>query len=60
MTRSGFLKSWLSCADCWEVGFIRRFFFCGREDLGSIEVGMDSGIGSDMIDCVCLWVWVRW
>ena len=30
---------------------MRRFFFCGREDLGSIEVGMDSGMGSDMVGC---------
>lgn len=31
------------------MGVMRRFFFWGREDLGSIEVGMDSGMGSDMV-----------
>lgn len=45
--RSGFLKRLASCADCWDVGERARFLV-GRWDRGSIDVGMDSGMFSDI------------
>lgn len=53
MSMSGFAKSastWLACA---ETG-VRARRFRGRLERGSADVGMDSGIGSDMVGLV-LW-----
>lgn len=48
MSRSGFAKrasTWEACA----VRGVRARFLVGRLERGSAEVGMDSGIGSDMV-----------
>ena len=46
--RSGCAKSASTCALCWLTG-VRARFFVARLERGSAEVGIDSGIGSDMI-----------
>ena len=51
----GTLISWSGFANkasreaAWEETGVRARFLRGRFDLGSEEVGIDSGIGSDMI-----------
>lgn len=45
--RSGCAKSASTCALCWLTG-VRARFFVARLERGSAEVGIDSGIGSDM------------
>lgn len=52
ISRSGFAKRASTWADCAEEG-VRARFLVGRCERLSAEVGMDSGIGSDMA------VWVR-
>ena len=46
--RSGCEKSASTCALCWLTG-VRARFFVARFERGSAEVGIDSGIGSDMM-----------
>lgn len=48
ISRSGLAKSASTCADCWSDGVWRARFLVGRWERRSAEVGMDSGIGSDM------------
>ena len=48
MSRSGLAKSAVSCVACWLVG-VRARRLVGRLERGSWEVGIDSGIGSDII-----------
>ena len=47
ISRSGLAKSASTCCDCWDSG-VRARFLVGRWDLRSEDVGMDSGIGSDI------------
>ena len=47
---SGLAKRASTWADCWDVGvFWRLRFLSGRLERWSWEVGMDSGMGSDMV-----------
>ena len=48
ISRSGLAKRAVTCAACWVVG-VRARRFVGRLERGSREVGMDSGIGSDIL-----------
>lgn len=48
ISRSGFAKSASTCADCCETG-VRARFLVGRLERGSADVGIDSGMGSDML-----------
>ena len=48
ISRSGLAKRASTCADCCEMG-VRARFFVGRLERGSADVGMDSGMGSDML-----------
>ena len=48
ISRSGLAKRASTCADCCVVG-VRARFLVGRWERRSEEVGMDSGIGSDML-----------
>ncbi len=52
MGRSGWAKRASSWADCWETG-VRARFLVGRWERRSELVGMDSGIGSDMVCWEC-------
>ena len=50
MGRSGFAKRASTCADCCDVGvLLLRAFLTGRWERRSAEVGMDSGMFSDMM-----------
>lgn len=51
ISRSGLAKRASTWADCWEVG-VRARFFVGRWERRSEEVGMDSGMGSDIFGVV--------
>ena len=48
ISRSGFAKRASTCEACAERG-VRARFLVGRLDRGSAEVGIDSGIGSDIV-----------
>ena len=48
ISRSGFAKRASTCADCWDAG-VRARFLVGRCERRSADVGMDSGIGSDIL-----------
>lgn len=48
----GFAKRASSWADCWDDGSRARFLV-GRWEWREVEVGMDSGMFSDMfVDCL--------
>lgn len=47
MSRSGLAKRAVTWEACWEVG-VRARRLRGRLERGSWEVGMDSGMGSDI------------
>ena len=49
MGRSGLAKRALIWDACWWVG-VRARRFVGRLERGSEEVGIDSGIGSDILE----------
>jgi hypothetical protein len=49
---SGFAKRASSCAAVWDLGERARFFV-GRLERGSAEVGMLSGMGSDIVMVLC-------
>ena len=48
ISRSGLAKRASTCWFCWEVG-VRARFLVGRWERWSREVGIDSGIGSDIL-----------
>jgi hypothetical protein len=48
MLRSGFAKR-ASTWDAWAVRGVRARFLVGRCERGSAEVGIDSGMGSDIV-----------
>ena len=48
MGRSGLAKRASTWADWWDVGVLARSFFVGREVRWEVDVGMDSGMGSDI------------
>ena len=48
MSRSGFANKASTWLACWVTG-VRARRLRGRLERGSWEVGMDSGIGSDMV-----------
>ncbi len=48
---SGLAKSASSCDAVWERG-LRARFLVGRLERGSAEVGMLSGMGSDIVSAV--------
>ena len=54
MSRSGLENKAVRWEACWLVGERARFLV-GRLERGSIEVGMDSGMGSDIL-FVCVYV----
>lgn len=50
ISRSGLAKRASIWEDCWDVGsFEGRIFLIGRRERRSCEVGIDSGIGSDIV-----------
>ena len=49
ISRSGLANKASTCADCCEVGVLLRAFLMGRCERRSEEVGIDSGIGSDIL-----------
>ena len=49
ISRSGFAKSASTWLACCEVG-VRARRLRGRVERGSCDVGMDSGIGSDIVN----------
>lgn len=50
ISRSGFLKSWERAPACAAMaGLAVRAFLVGRLEMRLVEVGMDSGIGSDIL-----------
>ena len=48
MSRSGLANKASTC-EAWAVRGVRARFLVGRLERGSAEVGMDSGMGSDML-----------
>ena len=48
MSRSGFANRASTC-EAWASRVVRRRFLVGRFERGSAEVGIDSGIGSDIV-----------
>jgi len=48
MAWSGLAKRWEICEAVWLVG-LRARFLRGRLERGSAEVGIDSGMGSDIV-----------
>ena len=48
MSRSGLAKRAESWVACWVVG-VRARRFVGRLERGSWDVGIDSGMGSDIV-----------
>lgn len=53
--RSGCANSASTCALCWLTG-VRARFLVARFERGSAEVGIDSGIGSDMVLVTVMYV----
>ena len=51
MSRSG-LEKRASTDEAWPSRGVRARFFVGRLERGSAEVGIDSGMFSDMVDVV--------
>ncbi len=49
ISRSGLAKSASTWLACWVLG-VRARFLSGRLERGSWDVGIDSGIGSDMVE----------
>ena len=47
ISRSGLAKRAVTCEACWLVG-VKARRLVGRLERGSCEVGIDSGIGSDI------------
>jgi hypothetical protein len=48
MAWSGLAKRWEICEAVWLLG-LRARFLRGRLERGSAEVGIDSGMGSDIV-----------